>query len=128
MSSKRAMKDLSQIQDACIRLVSKKPKTAKVDQLYRDLKILRLQDLLKLELAKYGHKITHKLYPDTLNKLADANGGKKTLRYPTWYKQTPHIQKHKTKEFNNSHLCKGLTVYNCMLKELKTILTLKLFI
>ena len=92
MASKRAIKDLSQIQDACIRLVGKKPKSANVDRLCRELKILRLQDLITLELTKYGHKITHKLYPNTLHKLAEANGGKKTHCYPTQYKQTPNIQ------------------------------------
>ena len=38
-------------------------------------------------------------------------GGKKTHRYPTHNKNIPNVQKHNDKYFNNSYLCKGVTVF-----------------
>ena len=111
---KKAMKDLAQIQDACMQIICKKSKTANVILLYGELKMLRLPEMITLELAKYSHKITHKQYPIILHKLAESNGSKKTHRYPTHYKCKPNMKKHATREFNQSHLCKGLSVFNCL--------------
>ena len=95
--------------------------------LYHNLKILQQNDLIALELVKYGYKISDKLYPTRLHKLAESNGGLKQHRYPTRYKKTPNIQKHKTNEFNKSHLCKGLVAYNKLPNRLKQLDTLKRF-
>ena len=70
MASKKSIKDLAQIQDACIWSVCKKPKTANVRPLYSNLKVLHLPDLITLELAKYGYKISNKLYLTKLHHLA----------------------------------------------------------
>ena len=83
--------------------------------------------MIKLELAKYGYKISHKLYPSKLQAVAESNGGLKQHRYPTRYKTTPNIQKHSSMEFNNSHLCKGITTYNNLPMTLKKAPTLKSF-
>ena len=58
--------------------------------------------MIHLELAKYGHKISNNLYPKPIHTLANADGGKKSHQYLMRYKLTPNIQKHKSKEFNNS--------------------------
>ena len=84
--------------------------------------------MITLELAKYGYKITNKLYPNTLHWLAESSGGLKMHHYPTCYKKTPNIQKHKTKDFNNSHLCKGISVSNNLPKRLKDIKLMECFI
>ena len=114
LALQKAIKDLAQIQNACIRIICKKSKPTNVIQLYRELKMLRLPEMIILELAKYSHKIIHKQYQTTLHKLVESNGGKKTHCYPTCYKCTLNIQKHAIREFNQSHLCKGLSVFNCL--------------
>ena len=77
MVPKKIIKELSQIQDACIHVVCKQPKSSDVIPLYHNLKTLQLKDLITLELVKYGYKISHKLYPTRLHKLAESNGGLK---------------------------------------------------
>ena len=127
MASKKSIRDLAQIQVAYIPTVCKKPKTANVRPLYSNLKVLHLPDLIMLELAKYGYKISNKLYQTKLHHLAESNGELKSHRYPTHYKNTPNVQKHKTKEFNSSHLCKSLTVYNNLPKRLTDLTSIKSF-
>ena len=122
---KSAVNDLSRIQDACVRIVCKASKWASVNALYKQLQTLRFPELITLELAKYGYKISSKLYPTKIHELAETNGGSKRHRYYTRFKNTPNIQKHVSKEFNNSHMCKGLAVYNNLpdsLKEIKSLI------
>ena len=128
MAAQRLVKDLTRIQDACIRIASKSSKWTTVKPLYKQLRVLQLPEMIKLELAKYGYKISHKLYPSKLHAVAESNGGLKQHRYPTRYKTTPNIQKHRSMEFNNSHLCKGIITYNNLPTTLKKAPTLKSFI
>ena len=95
--------------------------------LYNLLQTLRLPELITLELATYRYKISNKLYPTNIHELAESNGGLKQHQYPTRFKNTPNIQKHGPKEFNNSHLCKGLAVYINLPDTLKGIQSLKNF-
>ena len=74
-------------------------------QLYSKLQVLHLPEMITLELAENGYKISNKLYLSKLHVLAESEGGLKQHRYPTCSKKTPNIQKHGTKEFNSSHLC-----------------------
>ena len=127
MITKSAINELSQIQDACIQIVCKQSKWVSVKPLYNRLQTLHLPELIVLELAKYGYKISNKLYPTKTHELAESNGGLKRHRYPTRFKSTPNIQKHGTKEFNSSHLCKGLAVYINLPDRLKGIKSLKNF-
>ena len=83
MASKKALKDLTSIQDSCVRLVSKVSKNTNVMLLYNKQQLIRLLDLIKLELAKYEHRQTTKDYPASLQHIANANGGTKKHHYPT---------------------------------------------
>ena len=121
MIMKSAVNDLSRIQDACIRIVCKTSKWASVNALYKQLQTLQFPELITLELAKYGYKISSRLYPSKIHELAESNGGLKRHWYQTRFKNTPNIQKHVTKEFNNSHMCKGLAAYNNLPDSLKGI-------
>ena len=56
----------------------KKPCSEDVGPLYKSLGILSLSKRVQIELAKYGHRITHNNIPESLKKLADHNGGTKT--------------------------------------------------
>ena len=56
MASKKAIKDLTSIQDSCVCLVSKVAKSTNVMPLYNKQQLLWIPDLIKLELAKYGHR------------------------------------------------------------------------
>ena len=88
MASKEAIKDLTSIQDSCVHLVSKVGKSTNVMPLYNKQQLIWLPDLIKLELAKYGHRQTTKDYPASLQQIANANGGTKKHHYPTRSKNT----------------------------------------
>ena len=102
MASKKAIKDLRSIQDSCVCLVSKIGKSTNVTPLYNKQQLIQLPDLIKLELAKYGHRQTTKDYPASLQQIANANGGTKKHRYPTRSKNSPNIQAHTVHQFNIS--------------------------
>ena len=77
MVRKSAVNDLSWIQDACIRIVCKTSKWASVNALYKQLQTLQFPELITLELAKYGYKISSRLYSSKIHELAESNGGLK---------------------------------------------------
>ena len=54
-------------------------------------------------------------------------GGKKVHRYPTRNKHLPNIQPHPSVMFNNSFLCKSLSVYNNLPGITKRAINLKAF-
>ena len=88
MASKKALKYLTSIQDSCVCLVCKFGKNTSVMPLYNKLQLIWLLDLIKLELAKYGHRQTTKDYSASLWQITNANGGTKKHRYPTRWKNT----------------------------------------
>ena len=47
------------------------------------LKILKITDMIKIKLSKFGLKITKNAQPQPLQQMLDAHGGKKMHRYPT---------------------------------------------
>ena len=77
MIRKSAVNDLLWIQDACIWIVCKTSKWASVNALYKQLQTLQFPELITLELAKYGYKISSRLYPSKIHELAESNGGLK---------------------------------------------------
>ena len=128
MTYKKAIKDLARIQDQCICLVCHVSKSEKVEPLYRKLHTLRLPELIDLELAKYGYKITNRLYSGKIHTVAETNGGLKCHKYNTRFKNTPNIQKHGMHEFNTSFLCRGLSVFNALPNKIRKSENLKQFI
>ena len=78
MASKKSINELVKIQDDCVQIICKKPCSEDVGPLYKSLEILPLSKMVQIELAKYGHRITHNDIPESLKKLADCNGGAKT--------------------------------------------------
>ena len=79
MASKKAIKDLTSIEDSCVCLLSKHGKNANVILLYKKHNHIRLPDMIKIELAKYGHRLTNKNYPNSLQSIANAIRGMKTI-------------------------------------------------
>ena len=64
--------------------------------------------MIQFNLCKLGQQMTHKLLPQPLQNILNADGGKKTHRYPTRNKYTPNIQKHQCSIFSQSFLCQGI--------------------
>ena len=83
MVSKAELNDLRKIQNQCIRIINKKSATSDITQQYEKLKILRLHQLVKLQLCKLGHMISHDQLPIPIHWMFETKGGKKSHCYPT---------------------------------------------
>ena len=73
---KKELTGLIKIQNQCLKLIS--PKTDSKD-LYKNLQILKLTDMIQLELIKFSYKITKNQQPLPLQKLMDDRGRKKLI-------------------------------------------------
>ena len=83
-----------------------------VTQMYKDLNILKLPDMIKLEQCKLGYQLRNKLLPKPLQQLFHSRGGKKQHRYLTRNKALPNVQQHSGKSFHTRFMCKSLAVYS----------------
>ena len=92
--------------------------------MYKELQLVRFEDMIRTELIKLGFKITNKTLPNPLILAFDKEGGKKTHPYNTRNKSLPNIQKHTKNLYNTSFMCKALTEYtkaSTILKQKKTV-------
>ena len=126
MASSIQVKKLSTIQKTCVRLVARK-KNYPTNEIFQDLEIVNISDMIKIETAKVGHRISTEQYPAPLLNIFNAHGGLKQHRYPTRNKRIPNIQIHSSQQFNNSFLCKSIFIYNYLPVELKKIHKIKPF-
>ena len=112
MINKRQLNDLMKIQRACVRIICKKPSTYNSKVLFEQEHIPTLQNLIDLEAAKFGYKISRNLVPKPIQNIMNAKGGKKTHTYHTRNKTTPNIQRHQSTQFNRSFLCRSISYTN----------------
>ena len=125
MLSATLKEDLFRVQKACIRLIHKKKKNAPMDELFRKSEILKFPDLIKLELIKFGYRIRNGLLPNPIQYIMNSKGKRKEHRYPTHNKNISNIQAHMSVQFNNSLVCKGLSVLCSTGKKIKGAYNLK---
>ena len=106
MLSGSSLKELSKLQIHCIEMIVHTRSTDASIAMHQ-LNILLLNRMIQFNLCKLGQQMTHKLLPQPLQNILNADGGKKPRRYPTRNKYTPNIQKHQCSIFNWSFLCQG---------------------
>ena len=119
MINKRQLNDLMKIQKACVRIICKNPSTYNSKVLFEQEHILTLQNLIDVEVAKFGYKISCKLVPKPIQNSMNAKGGKKTHNYHTCNKTAPNIQRHQSTQFNCSFLCRSISSYTNFPEDLK---------
>ena len=127
MIAKANCDNLYKLQKYCIRVVGKLPRNANTDRIFKDMKILRFLDIVKLELIR-GDRDFPTIYCLYHLKLCLINTKvKKTNRYMTRNRETPNIQAPSSILFNKSFMCKGLSQYVTSSSELKNKKSLKSF-
>ena len=89
------------------------------------MKILKLSDVVKLELLKLSCKLTHDIQPTPLKDMFDQFKGKKTHKYMTRNKGTPNIQAQTSVIFNRVFMYKGLSQCMVLSSDLKSKASLK---
>ena len=127
MINKRQLNDLMKIQKACVRIICKKPSTYNSNILFEQEHIPTLQNLIDLEAAKFGYKISHNLVPKPIQNIMNAKGWKKTHTYHTHNKATPNIQRHQSTRFNRSFLCRSISSCTNLPEDLKQTKSYKNF-
>ena len=92
-----------------------------VDAIFRELKLLKFSDMIKIELCKFGARISNNLLPKPIQELMKKRRGWKTHGYDTRNKCIPNTQKHTTTCFNISFMRRGITEYSNLTFDLKSI-------
>ena len=119
MASQLQLKELNKLQKQCIRIVNKTNPTSDIAGQFESLKILKLDELITLNLCKLGHKISHTQLPKLILQVFKQDRGKKQHRYPTRNCNMTNIQKHVIPLFNRSFLIKSLTEFSKLPMQLK---------
>ena len=78
---------------------------------YKDLKLLKIKAIIKLENLKFAYKLNKDLLPKKISECASSDQkGKSLLRthnYGTRSKSIPYTPKIQNKKYGNSILCKS---------------------
>ena len=81
MVEKCQIRKLRTAQNACVRLLTNKLNRKPINDIYKENKILTLDQMIQLEHCKYGHYITHQKLPKPIQDILNANGGQKEHTY-----------------------------------------------
>ena len=105
LCKKQDLNRLSKVQNACVQLID--PKLPK-SEVYSKHKILKINELIKLEEIRFGFKITNKLLPNNLQLLVDHDQHgyalNKNHTYNTRNKQIPNLPHTDKQIYRNSFL------------------------
>ena len=105
MASKKLLATLTNIQIKCLKCITPNYK----------VKYFLIGDLIKLELVKFGWKVTNHLLPCALQKCALTNqfGTKliKSHQYATRNKGIPNLPQTHCKSYSSSIFCKGISFF-----------------
>ena len=119
MASQSQLNELSKLQNQCVHIINKSSPTSDITGQFERLKILKLDELITLNLCKLGQKISFNNLPKPIIQIFNFDGGKNQHTYPTRNQNVPNIQKHDTLLFNRSFLCKSLTEFSQLPMYLK---------
>ena len=121
MATKKDIKKLQPLQMKCLQCITSNHMT----------NFLLFENLIKLELAKFGWKVTNDLLPTALQECAQTNQFGNTLikshRYTTGNKGIPNIPHTVCKQYTNSLFCKSISFFYTLPLELKNINNYNIF-
>ena len=127
MSKKSQLNKIYGVQKSCIKLICKQPKATNISELLKRHKLLKMEDIVELEMEKFGYRLVNNILPSPLKELMEAKGGIKSHRYPTRNKRLPNIQKHSITIFNHSYMCRSLAIYGQTKQHVRAMNTVKSF-
>ena len=123
---------LSKLQNSCVRMINNSNKRAHMNPIYKSWNLLLINQILTVELQKFGYKLYHKNLPTPMIKGMDRIGGissgLKTHRYGTWLKSLPNVLPHRSPRFNRSFLCKAIMSFTKLPSYIQNFKSEKLFI
>ena len=112
---------LSKTQNKCVKLIELR---LDLNTIYSKHKILKLDELIKLEEIKFGYKQINKLLPNKLQYIVDHDSKGLTLMkkhaYNTRNKKIPNCPSGNHHKYRNSFLNKGIVSYSNLPYQLKS--------
>ena len=66
MMSKKNLDRLFKIHKATVRIITNSKYNAHTDSIFRNNKLLKLNDIIKFHMCKFGYKLDHKIHPHPL--------------------------------------------------------------
>ena len=129
MTDTTTLKKVQKCMDTCFNLITHNiPTTSN----YKKEKMLRLEDLIKLENLKMGYKLEHLLLPKTIQDLLKTDSKDRSLvkthPYHTRTKNVPNLPKAMTKSYHTSFLMNSIKEYEKLPLELRECKTLSGFV
>ena len=107
---KRKVKSL---QNNSVKLLNK---TEQLNEIYKQHRIIKLDDLVDLEQKKLGYKLNNNLLPPNLEKVLLTDHVGKTLKkqhkYNTRQKDNPNLPKHQSRLYSDSFLVRSIKNYS----------------
>ena len=107
--SKANLNLLVKSQKKIIRIVKNTRYNAHTDVIFKELGILKLSDIIDVELSKFMFKFNNNELPVALNNLFQLNS--EIHHYGTRNRNDPRVPCHKSAKFNNSFLARGPSVW-----------------
>ena len=115
--------------DICFSLITHQTPTSTN---YKKEKMMRLDDLIKIENIKLGYKLEHSHLPITIQHMLKTDSKEKSLvkthPYPTRTKNVPNLPRTMNKAYHTSFLVKSIKEYEKLPLEMRESKTLSGFI
>ena len=129
MLQKHLVNKLEKAQRSAVMLINP---NSRVDEIFRNCKILKVTDMVQLEQCKMGYKLCHNLLPSNLtqNMLLDHRSHSivKEHRYPTRSKSTPNLPGAINAKYRSSFLYSAIREYSALDNNLKQAKNLHVFV
>ena len=129
MLQKHMVNKLEKAQCSAVMLINP---NSRVDEIFRNCKILKFTDMVQLEQCKMGYKLCHNLLPSKLtqNMLLDHRSHSivKEHRYPTRCKSIPNLPGAITAKYRSSFLYSAIKEYSALDNNLKQAKNLHVFV
>ena len=121
MMSKKNLDRLFKIQKATVCIITNSKYNAHTDPIFRNNKLLKLNDIIKFHMGKFGYKLDHKIHQRPLLNIFKKNPeGLSRNRRVTHHMNIPIISKHSSKLYNSSYLCKSISNWTKLPQSVKS--------
>ena len=130
MLQQNQIKKLQKLQNKCINLIDLRK--ADLNKKFKMNKILRVEEIIELELAKIGFRLINKQLPkkilDTLSTDHNEKNLQKIHLYNTRQKNLQNLPKVKNSKYLSSFLCKSIKAIQPLLFITKNVDNLRVFV
>ena len=128
MANNELLSKIRTEQNKCVKLLSR---TDPLNTIYKKYRILKLDDVINLELKKSGYKLCHNLLPSNLLRELRTDSVQRTLAkqhcYNTRNKKVLNLPRFNKKTYQNSFLVQSIKKFSELPTELKNSINIEQF-